>query len=499
MLKKSLVNLNENNMFKNIKTQLILVLFTSVLAISCLEDEGNYNYSEINEVKIEGLEEEYTVVRFDNFNIVPQLTNTLENNSADYSYKWQAVNPNDLDNKLIDLSEERDLQEFIQLVPGNYTIFYTVKDFSTEIEFQYSFKLEVVNSIYEGWLVLNDINGGSRLDMISLINGEYLTKHDILSLSSSELTLEGAPEFVYTYSYDSNYYGIYVSTSGNGTVKIEPNTFSWNSALNISNEFIGSQPVDLKVDNLIAKNAYHAYTAVDGNIYYYYRVWNLRFSAPINSIGGVKFDASPLIAQGSPFSNTIIYDNTNKRFLKTNYGTTSVMAEGNLFDFNTGKDLEYMVSSDYNGSYGAETFSILKDPADGKKYLAVFNVGTSFQSHYGEVIAPDFDQATCYAVSPDYGYLFYVAGSKVYEYDFSLGTTKLMLDKGSEEITLIKFHNFFSDYTYGELQSQLIVCSYNGSEGTMELYNVPPVNGQIELQTTYTGFGKIKSISYRER
>ncbi|QTE21327.1 PKD-like family lipoprotein [Polaribacter cellanae] len=492
-------------MFKYIKTQLILVLFTLVLVISCMEDKGNYNYKEINEVKVEGLKEEYSVVRFDNFNIVPRIVNTKKNNnSAGYSYKWQTYDSNSIGDevKLIDLSTEKDLLTPIQLKPGNYNIYYTIKDLDTELEFQYNFRLEVVNSIYEGWLVLSEVNGGSRLDMVSLINGKYETKIDVLGLSSSELKLKGKPGFVYTYKYKRDYYGIYISTSGNGTVKIEPNTFSWNSALNISNEFVGSQPLDLEVDNLVAKYNGHAYIAKNGNIYYYFDTYQLKYSAPINTIGGVVFEASPFIGKGYLFGNSILYDNTNKRFVNTNYGKTSVMPAGTLFNFTTGKDLEYMVGSEFNGSYGAEIFSILKDSNNGKKYLAIFNSQNNSQSYYGEVIAPDFNKATSYAVSPDYGYLFYVAGSKVYQYDFSLRTTKLMLDKGSEEISLIKFHNFFEDFLnddYKSMQSKLIVCSYNGSEGTMELYKVPPVNGQIKLETKYSGFGKIKSITYRER
>lgn len=489
-------------MFKKIKTQFILLLSISILAISCYDDEGNYDYKDINEVGISGLEEKYSVARFENFNLVPELTySQASGNTANYTYKWQAYQRSGVgDDRVTDLSNEKDLLVPIELIPGNYTVYYTVYDDSTGLEWQYDFDLEVANSIYEGWLVLNDINGASRLDMISYIYEEYQTKHDVLALAGSELTLDGAPGFVYCYSFDPSFYGIYVSTSGNGTVKLEPNTFTWKEAFNISNEFTTNQPIDLEVDNLVAKTGGEAYVAKDGNIYWYYRLWNRRYSAPVNSIDGVVFEASPLIGSGNYWDAAVLYDNTNKRFVRAQYGSAFLMPEGTLFDYNTGKDLLYIVGSDYNSSYGDETFAVLNDPVDNKRYLAVFTANEGIQSHYGEIVGPDIDQATSFAVNPDYGYLFYAAGSKVYQYDFSLGTTKLMVDKGGDEITLIKFQNFFANRDrFNELQRQLIVCSYDGTEGTMELYSVPPVNGQIELENTYTGFGKIKSVTYRER
>lgn len=340
--------------------------------------------------------------------------------------------------------------------------------------------------------------------MIPFFEGEFNVRTDILDLLDSELTLSGEPKFVYTYPYKSDFYGVYVSTTGNGTNKLEPDTFEWNKFYNISSEFVSSQPEDLEVDNILAKGSGMSYAVVDGNVYYYFNTFGWTYSAPINSIRGATFEASTFIGKGAYWGNSILYDNTNKRFVRTNFGNTSVMPTGTRFNYTTGKDLEYMVGNDFNttnsNTAGTQIFAILKDPSNSKKYLALFNASTSAQTYYAEVLATDFDQATSYAVSPNYGYLFYAVGGKVYQYDYSLKTTKLMIDKGSDEITMIKFNDFFySNSVYDELELQLIVCSYDGTEGTMELYNVPPVNGQIELQTSYSGFGKIKSVTYRER
>jgi hypothetical protein len=53
-------------------------------------------------------------------------------------------------------------------------------------------------------------------------------------------------------------------------------------------------------------------------------------------------------------------------------------------------------------------------------------------------------------------------------------------------------------------QKELLVSTYDpsgtvGSNGTLSIYTVPPVNGKLVITETYTGFGKIKDIAYRQR
>lgn len=66
----------------------ILPLLALGLA-SCVEDEGNYNYTDLNEVTIGGVEESYSVMsRVGRLQINPELTATLDNNPDDYEYHW---------------------------------------------------------------------------------------------------------------------------------------------------------------------------------------------------------------------------------------------------------------------------------------------------------------------------------------------------------------------------------------------------------------------------
>lgn len=490
------------------KINILLLVAIVGLFSSCMDDQGNYDYKEINDVEFNGIADSYTVLRFDDFNIKPEIKFTLdtEANPDRYTYKWQVL-PQGFFGKddLIDLSTEKDLVMPATIFPGKYAAYYFVNDAETGIEWQYDFNLTVENNLYEGWMVLNDVNGASRLDMISKLNNEYTEIHDVLKEAESELVLSGSPGFVYCYPYDHEFYGVYVSTSGNGTTKLHPDVFSWQQAFNIKYEFASKQPIDLEVDNIVGVSRRHAFAVKDNDVYWYYGAWSYRYNLPVNLVNGEKFSASPMIAPGGMMGPAIIYDNTNKRFVKFAYGSCSTFSDpGDKFDFNTGMDLVYMAGSEYNTGYSANhVFAILKDTNTSKSYIASFNAGTSFQLHYGEITATDFDMASHYAFDPVFGDLFYAVGSKVYRYEYVSNITTLMFDKTSEEISLLKFNQFGSG-PYDELEKLLVVGSYDpsgtaGSNGKLELYSVPSVNGVVELEETYSGFGKIVSIAYRER
>lgn len=490
-------------MFKNITIKRFVVLVAAIVVSSCMSDEGNYEYQEINEVTIDGLEASYEYLQLDNFNITPELSFTKD--SGNYAYSWEALQRNSLGGDInILLSTNRNLTERITLTPGFYNVYYTVKDLVTNVAVQYDFELRVSTSVYEGWLLLNDNASGPRLDMISKLNDEFNPLYNVTE--GSGLQLSGTPNFVYTYSGVVGFYGIYVSTSGNGTVKLQPNDFSWTEAYTVASEFVIDVPNDLEADGM-AGEGYIGYVNVDGSVYHYNRAVGKYYGVEVNHVNNEFFEASPQMLLERIPNYAMLYDNTNKRFVRNNRGSgvSTVMpnpiAENMKFDYTTGKDLVFMVNNNF-GNINGTIFAILSDATNGKRYLAIFTANNGQQRYYGEVNAPDFNQATTFAVSPNYGYLFYAVGSKVYQYDFISQTSKLMIDKGSEEISLLKFQSFYAG-GYDDLTNKLIVCSYTPSNtensGSMELYDVPPVNGQITLDERYTGFGKIISIDYRER
>ncbi|UMB52502.1 hypothetical protein MKD41_09120 [Lutibacter sp. A64] len=75
-------------MLNKIKYPTILYIIAFSIMLSCSEDLGNYGYKEINEVNIEGLENEYTGLLGQPFEIIPTLnfTKDSDENEDDYEY-----------------------------------------------------------------------------------------------------------------------------------------------------------------------------------------------------------------------------------------------------------------------------------------------------------------------------------------------------------------------------------------------------------------------------
>ncbi|MDD4618954.1 MAG: hypothetical protein PHO51_07355, partial [Bacteroidales bacterium] len=64
-------------MKKKIDLLIASVFVVLMLTVSCISDLGNYTYSDINEIKISGINDEYNVnMGIENLKISPQITMT---------------------------------------------------------------------------------------------------------------------------------------------------------------------------------------------------------------------------------------------------------------------------------------------------------------------------------------------------------------------------------------------------------------------------------------
>ncbi|RQO74451.1 hypothetical protein DBR43_03400 [Pedobacter sp. KBW06] len=492
----------------------------TMLIISCKKDSLIGDIKEINEVKIGGIAASYTVSLGVPLVITPELKFTQDNesNTGRYQYEWYSA-----EGVRVDIANTRNLNTEIKLTPGTHnSVYYRVTDTQTGVKWTKMFSISIVTPIYEGWLVLGDVDGIARLDMVSLKDNVYTPIYDVLGLTGSALKLKGSAVDVSYFPYRASKQGIYVSSTGTGTTKIDPESFAWDAQMYISYEsLIPSLPDNYLADFVQPKgNRGVSYMYKDGKFYYNKDDQGYRYSVPINVMTGstTEFRAAPFVAsviQGDFSTNgaSVLYDATNRKFVnhQPSSVTCSDMPAGTLFNFTTGKDLVYMESTTYNGSFAnGDVFAVLKDEGAPNYHLARISLaafGVSFQQNYWDVMnATDISLAENFAVSPDLGYVFYNVGGKLYEYDMFLKKSKLMLDKGAEKITMLRFHKFV--YPFGaatpKYSNKLIVGSYDparpsASSGKLELFTVPAVNADLVVLESYTGFGKIKDITYRER
>lgn len=130
----------------------------------CTPDHGNYDYTELNEVSIDSIQEEYTVNRFSNLKIEPELKFSLGEN-ADFRYLWYMYQ--NTSDKIDTLSHDRNLNKKISSLPGTYILVYKV--FDTDMEVYYNKRTEVIvkDVLSEGILILGMVNDSAEISMVN--------------------------------------------------------------------------------------------------------------------------------------------------------------------------------------------------------------------------------------------------------------------------------------------------------------------------------------------
>ncbi|HTJ13730.1 MAG TPA: PKD-like family lipoprotein [Dinghuibacter sp.] len=486
-----------------------------VSLVSCYKDLGNYSYHAINQLTFTNFDtvHGYTVFYNDTLRVSPAVIASLDKNPS-YVYQWslRVAGPGgayDSADSVIAVTPDLDVR--ITNTPGTYTLQYRVTDNNTGITFQTRTTLLVTSQVYEGFLVLNDVGGQSRLDMLSYDKtaATFTQYTDVLKKQGSALTLQGQPYQVLCAQYTNaninpQNYGIFLLTSA-GTNRVNQETFGWDPTYNISYLMIGDLPAGFAPQHLTVEPTYGAYP--DLFLYYNANIYNeallasqysFKFAA-LNSYtaSGTPFTVSPYVATDG--SSATLYDMDARAFVtQASYSSPTVSAVPTARNYPTGEDLVYM-----ERAYSGSVYAVLRDTTASPTYrLMRFTLGAA-QNYYQPITGTDIALATSFAFSPDLGYMFYSVGGKLYEYDLSLQTSFLMLDKGSANISYLSFHEFYkraTNTTYATWARELLVGSANaGGNGTLELYSIPPVNGQIVQQNQWTGFGRIVSVAYRER
>jgi len=497
------------------------MLLLVMLMASCVKDTGNYTYSDINTLTFSDFDvvQGYQALFGHNFKVNPTVT-ASDSRYADadnYTYEWSLRLGSSSAPPLRDsiLSRDKTLNITIGMSPGTYTLQYKVKDKNTGVQFQQRTNLTVTTEVYEGFLVLSDVGNGARLDMLSYdLKAEKFNPYmDVLQKMNANLSLKGQPYQVLAMQYTNanitpKNYGIFVATS-EGTTRLDQETLNPAPNGNLRYLFVGNVPTDFAPQRLMGELTFGVYPMMlsynSGHVYMYATLGGYAFKySPLNVYNstGVPFKLSRHFVSNGTIS--VFYNEDAKRFVQaSSYTATELTNVAASYNYPQGYDLIYM-GKDYNN----KAFAVLKDPATQKYWLMRFTIGSA-QNYLQELLGDGIEQATAFALSPEWGYLFYNAGAKVYEYDLALQQSKLMLDKGNSRISFLGFQNFYirlsrNNPNYKDWANQLLVGSFDQqadgkSNGSLEMYSVPPVNGPIQKLRSWAGFGKIVSVAYRER
>lgn len=484
-----------------------MVLVVISVLQACKKDPGNYVYTEINEAIVSELDTFYSVNQGEILHITPKVTYSKDQlgDTSNYKYAWLMIKKSGQQSgvpKVMDSTRTFNVRMKDDL--GVYNCAFRVTDRKTGVWKETYFKIFVTTKTFEGWYLLSETTGRqSRLDMLSYKEDtkRYDFIRDVLAVSKSSLKLSGVPSFI---SYWDSSIGVGTSEMakfiGADSLEYLPD---YDFSFFVEDGSDAAIGLGSKLDGRFNK----AFMWANGNVYTTF-VEPVIF--PINqmSTGDVTpFKAAPFM---SGLDGAVLFNETLSEFVwYPGRGRRSCVRIENetLFKNKIDKNLLFMKYVTYNGG---ETFAILKDKTGGKVYLARFttsNQAVGKQNYFAEITNAPIAEAENFEVSDDFGYVFYNVGGKLYEYDFNLKVNKEMADYGSRKISLLKFQYMYQYPTlmkrYLDITKRLCVCTFNEGDldnsGTMDLYSIPPVNGNLVKEESFSGMGKIVSITYRYR
>lgn len=162
------------------KTIILSLLAFTVALTSCFEDKGNYDYKEMGEIKVEGINEKgYSRISMkERLEIPTTITSTMDGNEFEYIWGIHPVTSQG-EKKLDTISFEQNLSYDVINSPGLYKLVYRVVNKKNGLFKYITTDFTVTSDFSDGWYVLKDSENKTEMDLHSLNNnsvGENLIK-----------------------------------------------------------------------------------------------------------------------------------------------------------------------------------------------------------------------------------------------------------------------------------------------------------------------------------
>lgn len=505
---------------KNIAAALAIVL--AALLASCYSDTGNYDYTELPDVKIE-MGSQYYVTQFDTLNI-PVSIDFDGDDESNYEYSWRLwsneIKRNDYRKTIADT---RDLSFKADELAGPYTLVLTVHNKKTDVNTYKQASLSVQGALTEGWMVLHEKDGVTDFDLIMTPFFSSRVKEDEVVRNVYQMNgeqLQGRGRCIGSY-IDTQRQFVTILTDKGGA-KLEATTMQ--KAFDMTTlmpDVTTFNPQSYTYYSYRGTARAQGFDAIvnDGKLYFYNVFGSRNFTSYTEPIlkDGMTYQASPYLPKyiwASYYGmGIIIYDELNGRFLYVdkNYALAEMPdASTAAFDWNNmHAHLRYMDTGFNNHDLG-----LFEDWDTHKLTLYEFNfdekrLDRAILKKYPADAAEGLADAKYYAIG-ERGPVFYYADDRnirLFDYSGS-GTSSIAytLKNTGEKITGIKILKPCASFSrtvkinHDYNNRVLFISTYNeaAKDGKVYMYYFNESNGQIDLSSekVFDGFGEILGMEY---
>jgi hypothetical protein len=395
---------------KNILYYLAVII---LVAVSCTEDKGTYDYVALNEVTISDVEEQYIALSEAPFSVTPMVEQKLVNDESVLEYLWYAYTNGNKPYSADTLAFTKNLDlESLMLEPREYELVFRVTDTSSGIYYDYRSKMSV-KGFPDGLQVLsNNANnaqvsilrgleeGLSDFEAYKLKNdGELAGENPVSIIGISRFMRSGKPMRIAILCNDDNL-GTYVT----GT--------SLKKTINVIDAF-QNVAAPISVSGYLGNSeAYATGVFGDNKLYTTYQPGlfgdDCSFSNAFNDVSP-NFKA----VHGRGF---ILFNTTTTGFGEVDSWGLGIKAYPPSDDKETPFDRANTgLSPIYGKTVKEYAMGVFEDPADGKRYiLGLRNTHAALKK---EMAGEDLTNATIFEFFNGKQVLLYAFRNKIYTYD----------------------------------------------------------------------------------
>lgn len=501
------------------------------VAVSCSQDLGNYDYRELENPGISGIED-VSALMFDDIRIEPVFSETFDQEK--YDFEWKVLESSGIGEAIV-IGNEAVLDYAITISPGSYILYFTVREKSSGIYWQHESTLIVNSATSEGWMVLCSDKGRARLDFVSEVTKETIA--DVLA-SGGMPALMG-PRKIQWLSSMTDAASPYYLLTDDGATRLGKDAFEWKPEYDFSYE---SAVTEKLKPHSIVPAGFGKVIVSEGKAHYCEIMGfdGLYGSAVNKDFTAAEYVGANVLATQIYAAVYLLYDQDAKRMmaycplLTTNdLGALNPLMEmdgfaqvaegmnpgsgvlGDTFGaWPEGYDCLYMENTRYdpgNGKMGM-TYAILSDENGCHVYgiqlgdLLCYADCTYVlgKGGYCDVSGCKdiMKEGNLYAFSSLKNYMYYASSGKVYRVDLSKSPAKeeLQFVLDGEDITCMKF-NLYQTSDYMRRSYDLIVASKKNGKGIFRVYDGLSTDGDFSRVSpeTYTGFTEIVDVTYKER
>ena len=536
---------------KKLKKIFFAVIMLGAMAAACIEDKGNYEYRDINDVAISGIDSFYTIAVGSRLTITPVLEFSVSETQDEFEFGWFVLNRLNFYMASQTLSTERNLNIVVTNPASSipYWFLYCVTNINTGVRYEFRFQVSVLDEMQNGFILLHETENNFDIDLISTFEGRLTQYHRMLDIFESAFPRDDGriPLDLVCYrdgispviGYSGKRYAVWILTD-KGTDRVSVDNFQWEPTFNISG--ISSIPDRILQGEPLIAEKMHApmFPTVTGGAnwiyfkgdWYWYNLPEMAYfyMQPINAPTpeSQPYKAAPFI-----FANTgrgaVLFNEDDNRFEYQavapmqgsgyNLRTQRMGSSTQMFNWeNPDYSLIYM-----NNRTVSTGFAIVKNRVTNRYELLLMESGGMGQPPiklgHGTfpIQSPNLEEIKFFAFHSSLPYLYVASDEQI----FRINTNAL---QRWEEITspqLVPSGHKISKMRSTALgfarTNQIAICTYDpngqiGQNGRLAFFTVVDgtgdlilskypegavEDGEYQIDMEWTGFGRIINVHYK--